>query len=55
MVKFLQIITILSCIVGSVAGIGLLHVQAGRDSGENSSGTLTATKPCMDASGEPTC
>ena len=31
MVKFLQIITILCCLFGSVLGVGLLFVQAGRD------------------------
>ena len=55
MVKLLQIVTLLCGIVGSVMGISLLYIQAGRDTGDSSATTLTVAKPCLDANGEPTC
>jgi hypothetical protein len=56
MVKLLQIITLLCGIVGSLMGVSLLYIQAGRDAGgDSSSNTLTIARPCLDAAGEPTC
>lgn len=52
--KLLQLITLLCGLAGSVLGIGLLHVQTGRD-GEDTSNTLQVKAPCVDGNGEPTC